>query len=72
MAYRNPYWGVYMQFPTRTKLYLSYLVEDHAKRLADVMNDIEAERIERRGGKRGHGDGDFYLAKPMVDQGDKT
>lgn len=57
-------WHVVRDADAGTMLFMPYLRKDHAERMAQLYNDIETERVQRLGGSRAHGNGDFYTAKP--------
>jgi hypothetical protein len=56
-------WHVTIDTDFGARICFPWLTKDHAERLAALMNEIEDARIERRGGSRERGDGDFYGIK---------
>ena len=58
-------WCVMRDIDSGTHVFHPYLSEDHAKRLAALLDEIETARVVGRGGKREKGDGQFFSAHPM-------
>lgn len=56
-------WSVIRDADYGQVVYMPYLTREHAKKMADLLNDIETERVIRFGGNRANGEGDFYYAE---------
>lgn len=56
-------WSVIRDADYGEHVYMPYITREHAKKMADLLNDIETERIIRMGGNRAQGEGDFFRAE---------
>jgi hypothetical protein len=63
-------WHVMRDTDVGTMTWHPWLTEVHAMRLAELLNEIETERVARLNGNRERGDGDFYTA--VKDKGATT
>lgn len=66
---KDPVYHVWRSMDVGEHIYAPYLRIDHAAELADLMNRIEAHRLEKLGFAYDRSIGDHYYIKP-VDKGD--
>lgn len=62
---RHHRWCVMRDADVDTLMHHPYLRQDHAERLAAILNEIETDRVERLLGVRQRGVGDVYRAQEM-------